>query len=247
MLEVLLGIRISRIDYLRTEHPMENFYDARGIRLDVYVEESDRIFNIEMQTGNYDDLLLRSRYYLSSSDVATTKRRTKFRDIKETFIIFICTADPFGFSLPCYTVEQVCKEEPKASEKINDKTHKIYYNATSWQKSENAEIRGFLKYLTTQSADTDFTKALQSAVRKSRKNELWRKQFMTLQEMLNDVKADGREEGIAIGEERGAQQKAIETARNALQMGFSFEQISLLTGLSIEAIQEIADEMKTEQ
>lgn len=48
MLEVLLGIRISRIDYLRTEHPMENFYDARGIRLDVYVEESDRIFNIEM-------------------------------------------------------------------------------------------------------------------------------------------------------------------------------------------------------
>ncbi|MCQ2595888.1 MAG: hypothetical protein MJ196_11560, partial [Treponemataceae bacterium] len=62
----------------------------------------------------------------------------------------------------------------------------------------------------------------------------------------NDVKADGREEGIAIGEERGAQQKAIETARNLLNMGLSIEQISCATGLSIEAIQEIADEMKTE-
>ena len=70
---------------------------------------------------------------------------------------------------------------------------------------------------------------------------------MTLQEMLNDVKADGREEGIAIGEERGAQQKALETARNALQMGFSFEQISLLTGLSIESVQEIADELNTDK
>ena len=66
---------------------------------------------------------------------------------------------------------------------------------------------------------------------------------MTLQEMLNDVKADG----IAIGEERGAQQKAIETAYNFLNMGFSIEQVSKGTGLSIEAVQEIADEMKIEQ
>ncbi|MCI7398626.1 MAG: Rpn family recombination-promoting nuclease/putative transposase [Spirochaetia bacterium] len=54
------------------ENPIENFYDPRGIRLDVYVEDSGRIFNIEIQTGNYDDLILRARYYLSSSDVATT-------------------------------------------------------------------------------------------------------------------------------------------------------------------------------
>ncbi|MCQ2596045.1 MAG: hypothetical protein MJ196_12360, partial [Treponemataceae bacterium] len=58
-------------------------------------------------------------------------------------------------------------------------------------------------------------------------------------EMLNDVKADG----IAIGEERGAQQKAIETARNMLWDDLSFETISKYTGLSIEAVQEIADEL----
>ncbi len=62
---------------------------------------------------------------------------------------------------------------------------------------------------------------------------------MTLQEMLNDVKADG----IAIGEERGR----IETARNLLNMGLNIEQISCATGLSIEAIQEIADETEAEK
>ena len=54
------------------ENPIENFYDSRGIRIDVYVKDSGRIFNIEIQTGNYDDLILRARYYLSSSDVSTT-------------------------------------------------------------------------------------------------------------------------------------------------------------------------------
>lgn len=48
ILEVLLGIKVERIDYLRTENPIENFYDARGVRLDVYVKDSNRVFNIEM-------------------------------------------------------------------------------------------------------------------------------------------------------------------------------------------------------
>ena len=243
LIKTLLGIDADRIEYLNQQQTISPDYDAHGIRMDVFVKGTNEIYDLEMQTRHFDELPKRARYYQSLVDLDTLDRNQDYRQLKESFIIFICTADPFGFSLPCYTVEQVCKEEPKASEKINDKTHKIYYNATSWQKSENAEIRGFLKYLTTQSADTDFTKALQSAVRKSRKNELWRKQFMTLQEMLNDVKAYGREEGIAIGEERGR----IETARNMIFDDLSFETISKYTGLSIEAIQEIADETEAEK
>ena len=59
----------------------------------------------------------------------------------------------------------------------------------------------------------------------------------------------GRNEGIAIGEERGrnegislgAYQKAVETAKNALSMKLTLEQIANLTGLSIEVIQDLAD------
>ncbi len=130
-----------------------------------------------------------------------------------------------------------------------DKSHKIYYNAESWHKSENKEVRVFLKFLTTQATDTDLTKSIQSAVYTSRKN------FMTLYEMIDEVKAVGREEGIAIGEqrgreagilkslERGSLQKAFETARNLLRMGLRIEQISFATGLPLESIQEIADEI----
>ena len=55
----------------------------------------------------------------------------------------------------------------------------------------------------------------------------------------------GEEHGIAIGEERGISlgehKKAIETAKNALSMKLTLEQIANLTGLSIEVIQDLAD------
>ena len=76
-------------------------------------------------------------------------------------------------------------------------------------------------------------------------------------EAFNDGILQGRNEGIAIGEERGitigrnegislgitqgAYQKAVETAKNALSMKLTLEQIANLTGLSIEVIQDLAD------
>ncbi|MBR6565939.1 MAG: hypothetical protein IKK79_03905 [Spirochaetaceae bacterium] len=55
----------------------------------------------------------------------------------------------------------------------------------------------------------------------------------------------GREEGISIGLEqgleRGAYEKALETARSLLLDGFSAEMISKYTSLPIEAIQQLVD------
>ena len=42
---------------------------------------------------------------------------------------------------------------------------------------------------------------------------------------------NAREEGIAIGEERGAHKKALETAHKLLELGLSAEQIKQATGL----------------
>ena len=44
MLEILLGMEIESIEYVETEHPIENYYDARGIRLDVFVKSAERIW-----------------------------------------------------------------------------------------------------------------------------------------------------------------------------------------------------------
>ncbi len=250
VIKTLLGVEVEKVEYLNRQQEISPDFDARGIRMDVFVKNSNKVFDLEMQSSNYASLPKRARYYQGLIDIDTLEKSHDYKTLKESFVVFICTKDPFGFGLPCYTVEQVCRQEPAASEKVNDNSHNIYYNAESWHKSENKEVRAFLKFLTTQATDTDLTKSIQSAVYTSRKNELWRKNFMTLYEMIDEVKADGiaigREEGILEGLERGSFQKAYETARNALKMGLTLEQISSLTGLSIEAIQEIADEINAD-
>ena len=49
----------------------------------------------------------------------------------------------------------------------------------------------------------------------------------------------GKEEGIDIGRTEGAKQKAIETAKNAIKMGLSIQQIMQLTGLSEDSIKQL--------
>ena len=51
---------------------------------------------------------------------------------------------------------------------------------------------------------------------------------------------DAERRGYKEGVEQGSQQKAIETAKNALKMDLPIEQISTLTGLSYEEIKSLS-------
>lgn len=44
-------------------------YDNKSIRLDVFAEDSDRVFDIEIQIASHKSLPLRMRYYQSLMDV----------------------------------------------------------------------------------------------------------------------------------------------------------------------------------
>lgn len=54
---------------------------------------------------------------------------------------------------------------------------------------------------------------------------------------------EAMEIGMEIGEERGAYEKALATARNLLSFGMAVEQIALATGLSLNEIKSL--EQKT--
>ena len=64
-----------------------------------------------------------------------------------------------------------------------------------------------------------------------------------------DIKVQRREayrEGLAEGIEQGAERKAIETAKNMiLQSVGTLDQISSITGLSVEDISKLKEELET--
>ena len=64
------------------------------------------------------------------------------------------------------------------------------------------------------------------------------------EEVMRDIREEGREIGIAEGITRGAQQKAVEAAKNALGMNLSAEQVAEITGLSLEKINDLISELR---
>lgn len=249
VLETLLEIKIEHIEYLSTEMTVENFYESRGIRLDVYVKDSARIFNIEMQTGNYEDMLLRARYYLSSSDVATTKRRSKFKDLKETFILFICKDDPFGIEIPRYTRFTKFLETDEIP--YDDKIRTVFYNCSAWEKESDPEIRGVLKFIYGLKPDSNLASDMEKAVSLAKQKSEVVEEYMYFSDILEEEKeeaskiarAEALAEGFANGQEsgkkQGAYEKSVETAIRLLKMGLTVEQIAEATELTLEEVNKL--------
>ena len=252
VLETLLGIKVSRIDYLQTENPIENFYDFRGIRLDVYVKDSGRIFNIEIQTGNYDDLILRARYYLSSSDVATTKRRTKFKDIRETYILFICKDDPFGEGIPRYTKLTKFLETDRIS--YDDKSHNVFYNCSAWEKEEDPGIREVLKFIYGLKPDSGIALEMDEAASLAKQKSDLEDEYMYFSDILEDEKEEARAEGHALGHseghaeglEAGRRQQKIESAKNLLRSNMMKpDQIAQILDMSLEEVIQVSKKLES--
>ena len=65
LLERLLKIKIDHIEYPEIEKTISPYYETKGVRLDVYVKDSDKVFDIELQNALDDDLPLR---FLSIND-----------------------------------------------------------------------------------------------------------------------------------------------------------------------------------
>ena len=70
---------------------------------------------------------------------------------------------------------------------------------------------------------------------------------MTFEEMVeerfNEGKSVGLEEGKAQGMEQGAYNKSLETARNMFELNLSPAQIAKCTGLSLEKVLELQNEV----
>lgn len=249
MLEILLSIQIDKIEYIESEYPLDEYYNQRGIRLDVFVKDSDRIFDLEMQAGNYNDILMRARYYTSATDFSCTPRRTKFKSLKESYIIFICKDDPFNLELPCYTVKQSFFEAPDFS--INDKTHKIFYNTSAWDKVIDKNIKAVLKYIYTDDPSTDFTIELENSVRNVKTEPSFKDDYMYFMDIVEEEKEiasniareEGRKAGIKEGREEGREEGTIQTYMKLINMKLAknipIEQIAEQIELSVEEINKI--------
>ncbi len=247
LIEKILGIRIEKITFPESEKSVENRYDSKSIRLDVYVhDENGRVYDIEMQctNGSEGELPKRTRYYQGMIDMDELKKGQYYTELKESFIIFICTFDPFGENLPMYTFRHRCIE--KEGLELGDLATKIFLNAKGKSDTIDPDIAAFLRYVDGKAAEGAFTEEISREVARIKEHTETRQEYMTLMMALLESKraghAEGRAEGVKEGIEIGAEKKGRTVILTMLKHHMSIDNIAVMTDSPIPYVKEVARE-----
>ena len=238
LLEMLLDIKIDRIEQPKSEQTFKTDFDSRGIRLDVYVKDgTGRCFDIEIQTSNYMRLEKRARYYQGLMDVDSIQSGQEYSALKDSYVIFLCLGDAFGHRLPVYTFRYRAEEDKNIL--MNDGTVNIFFNATMYDKMQSENLRSFFRYLCGKNSDDNFTDRLSALVERVKMNAQWRHRYMTIeQEIKLQVEARTKERLNETLNEKLDESK-LEIAKNLLKINISPEQIAMATGLSLEQVKNL--------
>ena len=207
--ELLLGIRVKSVGYPVLEKAIKPFYTSKGVRLDVYLKDEDKVIDVEMQAQPQEALGKRVRYYDAMLDMDCLMKGEDYPDLKESYVLFICKHDPFEyekdkpFGLPRYTFRNICQENNLVN--LDDKSLKVIYNASAYEKEKDQKIRALLRFVQTNEPGTDdFSTRLSAIVERLKENEQFKEEYARMNLHDRDLIRETKREAFA--------EKAIEDA-----------------------------------
>ncbi|ERF60776.1 hypothetical protein HMPREF0860_2202 [Treponema socranskii subsp. socranskii VPI DR56BR1116 = ATCC 35536] len=149
--------------------------------------------------------------------------------------------DAIGKNKPIYTFENMCLEDRHTP--LRDGTKKVIINAQAFRKAEDKELKGFLEYVKTGTANTEYTGRIETMIQAVKNNEQARKEYRFMSGFEMDAREEGVQQGLRQGIQQGfadgSYQTKLETAKNLFDLGLSVENIAQATGLSREEVENL--------
>ena len=240
LIEKILNIKIKHIDYLDDEKSLKFRYSGKGIRLDVYVEGDDTIYDIEMQVCDYGDteIAYRTRYYQSMIDVEALAAGTDYKNLKKSYIIFICPFALFSGLRHMYTFRNICLQDKMLE--LNDGTTKIFLCSDGQLDDVTPDIKAFLDYIKGLPTNDEFVNSIDHFIKEIKIKEEERVSYMTFAMKIQEAHDEGRAEGRA----EGTREMAINTAIDMLRDNEPIEKIVKYSRLTEEQIRELASQIQ---
>lgn len=238
LLEVILGVKIRKVERVSKQKEIRVKSDGKGVRFDVYLEDADNtVFDIEMQTTTKKDLPRRARYYQGMIDMDLIQKRAKYKDLKKSYVIFICLSDPFDRNLSVYHFENRCEEDKDLL--LGDEALKVFLNANGIRENISDELKAFLDYLKDKRSCSHLTERLQKEVEQARLQEEWRNEFVFLEERYQEKFEEGLEAGLIEGREAGLIEGREAEIFSSVQEGdYSAERAAEKLGITVEEFRE---------
>ena len=129
--EYILRIILEKADLkvikVQTQKSVENMY-GRSVRFDVFAtDDAGKLYNIEVQRTDAGAVPTRARYNSSMLDYHKLKKKAKYNELPETYVIFFTENDVLKSGEKIYHIDRVIRETQKLFE---DGTHIIYVNGS---------------------------------------------------------------------------------------------------------------------
>ena len=131
--ELLLNVILGRDDLKVMEVVGQREYKnpmhgGRSITIDIYARDGDgKIYDIEVQRAPAGADVRRARFHSSMIDIKMLKAGQEFKEIHESYVIFITASDVLGAGHSLYHVNRVIEE---TGTYFGDGSHIIYVNGS---------------------------------------------------------------------------------------------------------------------
>ncbi len=233
------GRRIRDIVYEDGLSPEAQKYMAfnpgnKSIRLDVYFEDGDTVYDIEIQKADKGNLPKRTRMYSSMMDANMLDKGLEYEELKDSYVIFICMFDPFEKGLARYTFRSICEEAEGLP--LGDGRCIMFLNTKGSIGELGKDMDAFFGYLnggvesigTGKDSGNEFVERLDECVLDINGDEDWRQGYMKYE--LNLI------EKYKEGEAKGETNERNRMARSLKEQGVPIEVIAKAANLSVEEV-----------
>jgi len=127
ILRIILNKPDLKVLKVQTQKSVENLY-GRSVRFDVFAtDDNGKLYNIEVQRADSGAIPARARYNSAMLDYNELQKSRDFKELPESFVIFITENDVLGGGEKIYHIDRVIRETQSL---FADGTHIIYVNGS---------------------------------------------------------------------------------------------------------------------
>ena len=225
VLRIITGKPDLVLTKCETQADMKRVTGARSICLDAYATDSmGKKYDIEVQRSDNGADPHRARYHSSMMDVENLDEKQEYRELPDTYVIFITENDYYKAGKPVYVIQNMNLTLGKP---FDDGAHILYVNG---EYRDDSDIGKLMHDFNCTSADDMHFRILAEKTRYLKENP------KGVSEMCK-VMEDLRDESYAEGHAEGREEQAKMTAKNLYEQNLSIEQIAKAIGFDIATVE----------
>jgi len=146
LLEKILNIQIKDIIFPASQETIDLVLNNKGVYADICLNDGkDTVCSCEIQLGKYGDSPKRSRLHQEHIDYDCVTEGQPYGNLRKSFIIYICTFDPFQMGRYIYTFQNICKENPDLL--LGEDATILFLNTKGASEDVDDEMKEFLAYI----------------------------------------------------------------------------------------------------